>query len=100
MFEIKAEQPLAGETKRFIIKTSDKEKRPLDPMAIEVDFKKPDGLTEKKTMSDMNKLADGEWELYYTLDQAGTWTIKVTVTGWAREKEIEMDSIVVLPSTL
>ena len=100
MFELKAEQPVAGETKRFIIKTADKNKRPLDPTDIRVEFKKPDGSTDTKTMSDMTKLADGEWELYYTLDQAGTWTIKVTVTGWAGEKEIEMDCIVVLPSTL
>jgi len=100
MFEIKAEQPVAGETKRLIIKTSDKNKRPLDPSDIKVELKKPDGSTDTKTQTDMDKLADGEWELYYTFDQAGTWTIKVTVTGWAGEKEIEMDRIVVLPSTL
>ena len=100
MFEIKAEQPVAGETKRFIIKTSDKNKRPLDPTDIRVELKKPDGSTDIRTQTDMNKLADGEWELYYTFDQAGTWTVKVTVTGWDGEKEIEMDRITVQSSTL
>jgi len=100
MFELKSEQPIAGETKRFVVKTADKNRQPVDPSSIVFEFKRPDGSTDSKSMADMSKLADGLWELYYTFDQAGTWRIKVTVTGWTGEKEIEMDTIVVSSGAL
>lgn len=100
MFELKAEQPVAGETKRLVVKTTDKSRRPLDPTDVTIEFRKPDGTLDTKTMADMQKVSDGEWELYYTFDQAGTWRVKVTVTGWAGEKEIEMDSLLVQSASL